>query len=166
MIPAELGGDVRIEAHACDVEEDVPGNLPHVDAPLGDAERVAQRPAGLAGNAEGAGEPVAGSRRHDRQGDIAEREHAADLIDRAIAAPRVHEIRAPRRGIGREDAGMPRALGEPHIGLDASSREHRAGLRCAPRPLVGTTEEPGNRVDDDADAHLRVSLPGAAACGA
>ena len=43
MIPAELGGDVRVEAHACDVEEDVPGYLPHVDAPLGHAERVAQR---------------------------------------------------------------------------------------------------------------------------
>ena len=149
---------MRVEADAGHVEEDAPGNLAHVDAPRrARASAWRSAAAGLSRNAERAGEPVAGPGRHDRQGGVAEREHAADLVHRAVAAPGADEVRAAAR---RHPAASMRAcpgysVSRTSASTPAPASTARASVRPARGPGPARRNRPAIGIDDDADAHGR-----------
>src|SRR5438876_12451784 len=78
---------MRIEADAGEVDEPAAANLADIDRARRPAESGPQCGVRLAMKRELPGQPVSRTGRDNADRDIAERELAGDLVDRAIAAP-------------------------------------------------------------------------------
>ena len=147
---------MRVEADAGDVEEEVAGDLAHVDAPPGRAERVAQRHRRVGAECRARGR----ARCRIPAGTIASAASPnASTLPTSFTVPSPPHAQTtsapPCEHLGGEHARMPRVFREPHVCLDAGLGEHRSRQVRAARALVGPAEQPRDRVDDDADAHGR-----------
>ena len=132
------------------VDEQAPLDVPDVDHALPPAERDGERRGRVPGDAELAGETVAGAGRHDAERGAAPRHGARDLVHRPVAAPGADDGGAGSHRRTGELECVARPLGELHRPLDASRGERALGesLPAVPGPAAS---QAGGRIDDDGD---------------